>query len=203
MVLAALFTALIILAADARMQNSVEVNNEDNPLNLPKNPLVIQMSKEDHSYENRSPRIEYRGYYKFCVGRVVGSPVGDNVWNPINQTAYQNYYFRYVKVDMTECKFNIYSKFPKIQELFYDSDRTYYPYFDNNGYNVSLPFKQATFSSFYFLIYNPQRTPEYKFKVRWTAYIDLGEYPDPSVPIDEHYEPDAFDPASYIWKFDD
>ena len=202
MVLAALFTALIILAADARMQNSVEVNNEDNPLNLPKNPLVIQMSKEDHSYENRSPRIEYRGYYKFCVGRVVGSPVGDNVWNPINQTTYQNHYFRYVKVDMTECKFHSYHV-PKIQELFFDNDQTDYPYCDNYGYNVSLPFEQATFSSFYFLIYNPRGTPEYKFKVRWTAYVFLEEYPDPSAPIDEHYEPDAFDPASYIWKFDD
>ena len=187
-------TALIISVVDARSQNDVEVNREAKF--LPKDPMVIQLSKDDH-YRNDPPRITYRGCHKFCVGTVGGAPSSDPVWNPYNQSSEEICYFRYVQVDMRACRWPLEAVNPQIVELFFDGSED-----DNEGYIISLPAK-STWHSFYFLIYNPDSQPDYNFKVRWTSYMNACNTSDTAAPIDTHYEPDSFDPADYVSVFQD
>ena len=204
MILVFVLTALIISVADARSQNDVEVNREAKF--LPKDPMVIQLSKDDH-YRNDPPRITYRGCHKFCVGTFGGNPSSagsDPVWNPYNQSSEEIYYFRYVQVDMKACRWPLEAVNSQILELFFDrSDDRYNVYNeDNEGYIISLPAK-VTWHSFYFLIYNPDSQPDYNFKVRWTSYMNACNTSDTAAPIDTHYEPDSFDPADYVSVFQD
>jgi len=187
-------TALIISVADARSQNDVEVNREAKF--LPKDPMVIQLSKDDH-YRNDPPRITYRGCHKFCVGTVGGAPSSDPVWNPYNQSSEEICYFRYVQIDTRACRWPLGAVNPQIVELFFDGSNH-----DNEGYIISLPAK-VTLYSFYFLIYNPDSQPDYNFKVRWTSYMNACNSSDTAAPIDTHYEPDSFDPADYVSVFQD
>ena len=187
-------TALIISVADARSQNDVEVNREAKF--LPKDPMVIQLSKDDH-YRNDSPRITYRGCHKFCVGTVGGASISDSVWNPYNQSSEEICYFRYVQVDMRACRWPLQAVNTQIVELFFDGSND-----DNEGYIISLPAK-STLYSFYFLIYNPDSVPYYNFRVRWTSYMNACNTSDTAAPIDTHYEPDSFDPADYVSVFQD
>ena len=191
-------TALIMLAADARSQRQRdnEERNYEEPF-LPKDPMVIQLNKEDH-YESDPPRITYRGCHKFCVGTVEGRPDSDSVWNPFNLSADELYYFRYVKVNMRECKWAV--DMPRqfqILELFFAEDE------EDNGYVISRPVDQLTWDSFHFLIYNPDSEPSRNFRVRWTSYMNVCDTKESEAPIDTHYEPNAFDPAEYVSVFQD
>ena len=191
-----MFTALQIailatITLGSEIGNDVEVNYGANF--LPTDPMIIRIQKED-IYDEESPRIEYRGCHKFCVGRVRGSPGSDSVWNPYNQSTELIYYFRYVPVNMVECNWPAGSA-PQILELFFE-DMSY----GNEDYIISRPADKVTPENFYFLVYNPDTSPN-DFRVRWTAYMNACNETDTNAPIQPHFEKNAFDPSDYVPVF--
>ena len=220
-----LLISTAVASSDVVKQNHVELENDRDldPI-LPKEPMVIKV--EDGAVTITSGRVEYRGCYKFCVGSVSSHPYNENtkVWNPFNQSTNQVYYFRYVEVDMETCKWPRWAKYPylKIPELFFDTtpsasssrsrshnDYVYAnDYYDgdstgadrgsnsNNQYIMSLPTKIEN-NKFTFLIYHPEISPRNKWTVRWTGFMNSCKA-NGTLPIDLHYEPDAFDAEDYI-----
>ena len=203
--------------------NSVEVNRENDrdPI-LPIEPMVIKIQETGNQVTITPARIEYRGCYKFCVGTVSGNPSYENskVWNPFNQSTNQVYYFRYFDVDMTDCKWPRMAERHglSVPELFFDSlsapsSNSYrgetddgYAVYDNNYRNqvsendmekfvLSYPARIQR-DKFTFLIYHPQIRPG-RWSVRWTGFMNTCQS-NATLPIEEHYEPDAFDPKDFI-----
>lgn len=164
---------------------------------LPTDPMIVQINK-DHLYESDPPRIQYKGCHKYCVGTVQGSPESDSVWNPYNLSVDEIYYFRYVKVNMRDCGWPA-DKSDQVQiiGLFFDEEKR------EHHYVISRPADQITWHSFYFLIYNPDSTPEENFEVRWTSYMNVCEDGKSEAPVFSHYETNAFEPADYVGVFQD
>ena len=189
-----MFTALQIavlatITLGNEILNDVEVNYNTNF--LPTDPMILRIGQDD-LYDEESPRIEYRGCHKFCVGTVRGSPGSDSVWNPYNQSTELIYYFRYVPVSMVECGWPAGST-PQILELFFKDMSSY----GNEDYIISRPADKVTQEKFYFLVYNPDTSPN-DFEVRWTAYMNACNETDTDAPIQHHFEKNAFDPSDYI-----
>ena len=199
----------ILLASVACSSDAAEIKHDEGPI-LPKEPMVINIGS---SVTVKSGRVEYRGCYKFCVGSVSAYPSSsssdNNVWNPFNQSTNQVYYFRYVDVDMGDCQWPRWAEYPGLQipELFFDTDTdsdrdssySYNNRVDRNnnvGYVLSYPTNLQN-DKFTFLIYHPDITPRYRWTVRWTGFMDNCNK-NGTLPIDLHYEPDAFDAKEYI-----
>ena len=213
--------AILLTTVVTTSVNSVEVNREnDRGPTLPIEPMVIKIQQTENQVTITPARIEYRGCFKFCVGGVSGNPSYEDskVWNPFNQSTNQVYYFRYFDVDMTDCKWpRMAERYGlSVPELFFDSlsapssDRyngeTESGYYDNNYRNrvsdddmdkfvLSYPTRVQR-DKFTFLIYHPQIRPG-RWSVRWTGFMNTCQS-NASLPIEEHYEPDAFDPEDFI-----
>ncbi|KAL5264546.1 hypothetical protein ACHWQZ_G005590 [Mnemiopsis leidyi] len=130
----------------------------------------------------------------------------------------QVYYFRYLDVDMTDCRWpRMAERYGlSVPELFfnsqsdsesgenrYNSDGYYDNDYDRNEVSdddrdkfvLSYPARVQR-DKFTFLIYHPQIQPG-RWNVRWTGFMNTCQS-NATLPIEEHYEPDAFDPEQFI-----
>lgn len=207
----------MVMPAPDDSYKAVEVARSRDPI-LPIEPMVIKLKETQVTIT--SARVEYRGCYKFCVGAVSGYPYNEDnkVWNPFNQSSNQVYYFRYLDVDMTDCKWpRMAERYGlSVPELFFNSqsdsesgENRYNSdgYYDNDYHRnevsdddrdkfvLSYPARVQR-DKFTFLIYHPQIQPG-RWNVRWTGFMNTCQS-NATLPIEEHYEPDAFDPEQFI-----
>jgi len=197
---------------------AIKLEKDEDPI-LPKEPMVIKV--DSSAVTISGGRVEYRGCYKFCVGSVSSYPYNENnkVWNPFNQSTNQVYYFRYVDVDMKDCQWPRWAQYPglKIPELFFattsSNSGSKSDSYDQGGYNhgsrtrtdvsegkgkyvLSYPTNVQN-DKFNFLIYHPEISPRSAWTVRWTGFMNTCKS-NGTLPIELHYEPDAFDAREYI-----